>query len=136
MATVGALLTARRPPARSRSCALHPNAAALYAVKVAELQAAMDQPDIRVEAMEMLRTLIERIVLTPDESAANGLAIELFGDLATILNLASSTGRMPGKSAALGAKKNPQEACASEGLLSLVAGARNHRELTSLRASC
>ena len=59
------------------------------------------------------------------------LAIELFGDLATILNLASSTGRMPGKSAALGAKKNPQEAGASEGLLSVVAGARF--ELTTFR---
>ncbi|HUM09099.1 MAG TPA: hypothetical protein VLT37_09530, partial [Acidocella sp.] len=59
------------------------------------------------------------------------LAIELFGDLATILNLASSTGRMPGKSAALGAKKNPREACASEGLLSVVAGARF--ELTTFR---
>ncbi len=110
---------------------LHPNAAALYAAKVAELQTALDQPDIRVEAMEVLRTLIERIVLTPDEAAPNSLAIELFGDLATILNLASSTGRMPGKSAALGAKKNPQETVASEGLLSVVAGARF--ELTTFR---
>ena len=108
---------------------LHPNAAGLYAAKVAELQTALDQPDIRVEAMEVLRTLIERIVLTPDETAPNGLAIELFGDLATILNLAASTGRMPGKSAALGAKKNPREAGASEGLLSVVAGARNRLDL-------
>ena len=81
---------------------------------MAELQTALDQPDIRVEAMEVLRTLIERIVLTPDKTAPNGLAIELFGDLATILNLASSTGQMPGKSAALGAKKKPREAGASE----------------------
>jgi len=110
---------------------LHPNAAALYAAKVAELHTALDQPHIRVEAMEVLRTLIERIVLTPDETAPNGLAVELFGDLATILNLASSTGRMPGKSAALGTKKNPQEAGASEGLLSVVAGARF--ELTTFR---
>ena len=63
---------------------LHPNAAALYAAKIADLQAALNQPDIRLEAMAVLRTLIERIVLTPDESAPNGLAIELFGDLATI----------------------------------------------------
>ena len=74
----------------------------------------MDQPDIRVEAMEVLRTLTERLVLTPDETSPNGLAIELFGDPATIMNLASSTGQMPGKSAALGAKKNPREAGASE----------------------
>jgi len=46
---------------------LHPDAATLYAVKVAELQTTLDQPDIRVEAMEVLRTLIEWIVLTPDD---------------------------------------------------------------------
>ena len=42
--------------------------------------------------MEVLHTLIERIVLTPDETSPNRLAIELYGDLATIMNLASSTG--------------------------------------------
>jgi len=76
--------------------------------------------------------LIERIVLPPDETAANGLAIELFGDLATILNLATATPL--GKSSVLGAKKNPQEAGASEGLLSVVAGARNHLYRTRLVA--
>jgi len=59
---------------------------------MAELQTALDQPDIRVEAMEVLRTLIERMVLTPNETSPNGLAIELFGGLTTIMNLASSTG--------------------------------------------
>ena len=49
---------------------LHPNAATLYAAKVADLQAALEQPDIRLEAMDVLRTLIERIVLTPDETRA------------------------------------------------------------------
>jgi site-specific DNA recombinase len=107
---------------------LHPNAAALYAAKVAELQTALDQPDIRVETMEVLRTLIERIVLTPDETAPDRLAIELHGDLATILNLAAAAAAPSGKAvSALGAKKNPREAFVSEGLLSVVAGARNRR---------
>ncbi len=118
------------------SIVLATSAAALYAAKMAELQTALDQPDVLVEAMEVLRTLIERIVLTPDETTPNGLAIEPFGDLATIMNLASATGWMPGKSAALGAKKKPREAGASEGLLRVVAGARNHRELTTLRTNC
>lgn len=59
---------------------LHPNAAALYAAKIADLQAALEKPDIRVEAMEKLQALIERIVLTPDETAPDRLAIELHGD--------------------------------------------------------
>lgn len=46
---------------------LHPNAASLYAAKVAELQSALNKPDIRLEAIEALRMLIERITLTPDE---------------------------------------------------------------------
>ena len=36
---------------------------ALYAAKIADLQSALDQPDTRVEAIEVLRTLVERIVL-------------------------------------------------------------------------
>lgn len=95
---------------------LHPNAAALYATKVANLQASLNDETIRSEAAESLASLIDKVVLTPDASAPDGLTAELYGDLATILNLASSTGRMPGKSAALGAKKNPREAGASEGL--------------------
>jgi len=88
---------------------LHPNAASLYAAKVADLQAALDQPDIRLETMEVLRTLVERIVLTPDENAPNGLAIELFGDLATILNLASPTDPASAKAAGGQTNKNPRQ---------------------------
>jgi site-specific DNA recombinase len=113
---------------------LHPNAAALYAAKVANLQAALDQPDIRIEAMEVLQTLIERIVLTPDENAPNGLAIELHGDLATILNLASSALESAAGSAAR-AKKNPQAISGSGGILSVVAGARRGIEISLNRAT-
>ena len=42
---------------------LHPNAASLYAANVADLEAALDAPDVRIEAAETLRRLIERVVL-------------------------------------------------------------------------
>jgi site-specific DNA recombinase len=113
---------------------LHPNAAALYAAKVADLQAALEQPDIRLEAMDVLRTLIERIVLTPDEHAPNGLAVELFGDLATILNLAASAAPTPAKAAGGQTSKNPRDAGVFGSTLSVVAGARNHLYRTRLNA--
>jgi len=89
---------------------------------VAELQTALDRPDIRVEAMEVLRTLIERIVLPPDETAPNGLAVELFGDLATILNLTSATGPALAQSAGGRTSKNPRAAGVFGSTLSVVAG--------------
>jgi len=110
---------------------LHPNAAAFYAAKVAYLNAALDQPDIRLEAMEVLRSLIERMVLTPNEATPNGSAIELFGDLATILNLASSTGPALAQSAGGRTSKNPQAAGVFGSTFSVVAGARF--ELTTFR---
>ena len=86
---------------------LHP--AALYAAKVTDLQAALNHPDIRVEAMEALQTLIERIVLTPNENAPHKLAIELHGDLETILNLASAAATQLGKSAGSADKIPPPQ---------------------------
>ena len=44
---------------------LHPNAAALYAAKVADLQAALNDAAIRAEAAETLGSLIEKVMLTP-----------------------------------------------------------------------
>jgi hypothetical protein len=85
----------------------------------------LNRPDIRLEAMEALQTLIERIVLTPDESAPDRLAIELHGDLAMILNLAAAT--PSSKSAVAQTNKNPQRTGGSEGLLPVVAGARFER---------
>ncbi|MCW3477931.1 hypothetical protein OL599_25675, partial [Rhodovastum sp. RN2-1] len=58
---------------------LHPNAASLYAAKVAELEVSLNAPEIRDEAAEALRSLIERVALTPDPTAPDGLAAELHG---------------------------------------------------------
>jgi site-specific DNA recombinase len=88
---------------------LHPNAAGLYRDKVANLQASLNAPDIRLEAAAALRELIEKVVLTPDPDAPDGLRAELHGDLAVLLSLSepepparrqarSGAGRQPGTS--------------------------------------
>ena len=69
---------------------LHPNAAELYRRRVAELETALAQPDIASEAAAALAALIDEVVLTPDPAAADGLAVDLHGDLALIPSLASS----------------------------------------------
>jgi site-specific DNA recombinase len=62
---------------------LHPNLAGLYRQKVAALEQALANPLDKAEAMEIVRSQIERITLTPGEDG--GLAVELCGDLARIL---------------------------------------------------
>ena len=66
---------------------LHPGLADIYAAKVSDLAAALNDPESRPEAVEILRGVIEKIVLTPDADAANGHLIELFGELGAILSL-------------------------------------------------
>ena len=80
---------------------LHPNAAVLYAEKVAQLQEALGRPRDRPEAIDALRLLIDRIVLPPDAEAPDGHIIELHGDIATILNLAATPLKRKRCSAAL-----------------------------------
>ena len=75
---------------------LHPNAAGLYAARVGELEAALNDPDLIAEATRTIRSLVQQIVLTPDEASANGLAVDLHGDLALILSLASGHAGRPG----------------------------------------
>ena len=67
------------PPVR-----LHPNLSAVYEEKVARLAEALNVPETRAEAGEIIRSLIERIVLTPE---GERLKAELYGDLAGILAL-------------------------------------------------
>jgi site-specific DNA recombinase len=98
---------------------LHPNAAGIYAAKVADLRNALDDECIRLEASEALAALIEKVVLTPDDAAPDGLSAELFGDLATILALATSPAVITKGTVST---KNPRTLLASEGILSVVAG--------------
>ena len=63
--------------------------AEIYRAKVEHLSESLNAPDLRAEAVEILRGLVETITLTPEE---DGYAILLKGDLAGILTLASSAG--------------------------------------------
>jgi len=66
---------------------LLPNAAAIYAQKIGKLTEALNQPEERPEAAEVLRMLIEKIVLTPGPQRGEMFAT-LHGELGTILHWA------------------------------------------------
>jgi site-specific DNA recombinase len=107
---------------------LHPNAASLYAEQVANLQASLNDEEIRAEAADILGKLIEKVVLTPDAGAPDGLAAALHGDLAAILHLATAADG-DGKLSRISGSKNPRSRNVPEGLLSVVAGARSQLNL-------
>jgi len=68
---------------------LHPGIADVYAAKVSDLANALNDAESRPEAVEILRGLIEKIVLRHDADAANGHVVELLGELGSILSLCS-----------------------------------------------
>ena len=65
---------------------LHPNLSEIYRRKVANLEAALEDDELRAGAAEALRALIEEIRLTPDADGGT-LQVELFGELAALLAL-------------------------------------------------
>ncbi len=65
---------------------MHPNMAKEYRRKVRGLIAALNKEDGRAEAGELIRALLDRIVLTPTNGA---LDVDLVGDLAGIMTLAT-----------------------------------------------
>jgi site-specific DNA recombinase len=71
---------------------LHPSMADLYRSKVEDLAAALQREETRLEASEMLRGLIDSIVLMPEKGQ---LRIELRGNLAAMLTAAQKTKRSP-----------------------------------------
>lgn len=67
-----------------------------YRARVTALQDALITPDTQVEAAELIRSLIEAVVLTPEDGT---LWVDLHGALAGILALCSGTrkaGPFPG----------------------------------------
>ncbi len=66
---------------------LHPGLADIYARKVANLAEALNAEDTKAEAADILRSLIDKLILTPDPTAPGGHKIELFGELGAILSL-------------------------------------------------
>ncbi len=87
----------------------------MYAQKVGQLEQALNDPAIRTEAAEVLRTLIDRIELRPEEKG-QGIAATLYGDLAQILAICDDPDR----------KQKLPKAGASGSQLSVVAAARSH----------
>ena len=67
--------------------AIHPGLAEIYARKVSDLVAALNEADTRTEAADLLRGLIERVILRPDDDAPDGHVIELYGELGAILSM-------------------------------------------------
>ena len=68
---------------------LHPNLAQVYAEKVEHLHEALQDPGIRDEAVPILRTLIEKIIVQP---GPDGLEVEIVGDIARMVELGMSGG--------------------------------------------
>ena len=66
----------------------HPNMASRYHEEVSGLIEALNNKDHREEAAELIRALVDKIVLTPTEDDA-GLSVDLIGDLAGILLMAT-----------------------------------------------
>jgi hypothetical protein len=98
------------PPPMPR---LHPNLAELYRQKVMNLAQALNDEHTRLEAAECIRELIEEIRLVPDNGK---LRVELYGELAALINLANEHPRSKGTGVQI----------------TLVAGARNHLYRTRL----
>ena len=96
-----------------RPLVLHPNLPAVYRGKVEKLADALNAPSTAAEAGEIIRSLIERIVLTPVEGGLQG---ELFRDFAVIMAMVETPAR---------AKKRPGPLAGEPGLLSVVAGTCN-----------
>jgi hypothetical protein len=99
------------PPSPVR---LHPNLAELYRRQVAQLQRSLSHPEIRDEAVQILRGLIERVSIRP---TADGMEIEIVGEIAKMVEL--------------GLESNKKRATLDEKAarsVKVVAGACNHRE--------
>jgi site-specific DNA recombinase len=72
---------------------LHPNLAQLYRQKVMNLGEALNEENTRLEAAECIRELIEEIRLVPENGI---LRVELYGELAALINLANGHPRSTG----------------------------------------
>ena len=70
---------------------LHPNMAAQYRKQVANLAQVLNREENRGEAAALLRSLVDRIELRPNQQAK--LELDLYGDLAGILTLAGKKDR-------------------------------------------
>jgi site-specific DNA recombinase len=103
------------PSQQPTSIRLHPNLAQVYRRQVERLQQALNDPEIRDEAIQLLRGLIEGVSIRP---VKGGLEIEIVGEIAKMVELGIGTHM---KKAAL------DETAARS--VKVVAGTRNHLDL-------
>ena len=101
---------------------LHPNLAELYRRKIENLHEALNTLDSRIDAAEILRTIVERIDVTP--IGRGGFEINLVGDIVNMIDLAQSPEQT--KTAASVETAVPD---AYRSSVKVVAGARNRRYL-------
>jgi hypothetical protein len=111
------LILARKVESPAATIRVHPRLADVYAEKVQQLEEALNEPPIREEATELLRSLIDRVELRP-RGSGQGLDALLFGDLAEILGFC---GKDENRQVPKGSSSGSQ--------LSVVAGTRNHLDL-------
>ena len=90
---------------------LHPELAEAYRYRIERLQRVLAGPE-QGEAREIVRSMIERVVLTP-RADGQGLDATLFGDLGALLSVCAE----------ISGDKKPSAPGAAEGQLSVVAGA-------------
>ncbi len=70
----------------------HPNMADQYHKEIRNLVTTLKEPSTRTQAATLLRSLIDRIVLTPTADGES-LTVDLIGDLAGILSIATNRDR-------------------------------------------
>ena len=77
---------------------LRPDLSSLYQERVAALTASLSGPEIQIEAAEVLRSLIQKVVMLPNRSAPGRHDVEVHGALAAVLSLGDSRARRGGLS--------------------------------------
>jgi hypothetical protein len=108
---------------RRAACELTALVVDIYARKVANLAEALNEGATRPEAADLLRGLIDKIILRPDVDAPNGHLIDLHGELGAILSLCGN---------GLGTNYKTRRVTGGVSCDFLVAGTGNRRKLPEL----
>ena len=135
-----ALLETNKP----ETIIFHPNMADRYHQEIRDLVSNLQKQSSRTEAATLLRSLIDKIILTPTEDGKS-LTVDLIGDLAGILSVATSRDKRTIQFDLSEFKPVPQTAqtvaypSGSSSLaskhLAMVAGGRSDRQLSLSESS-
>ena len=84
-------IEARIKDATSNAVLIHPSIANYYRDQIGVLREALGDEHAQVQASEIIRKLVDKIVLVPatDDEGYTSLSIDLYGHLAKILSLAT-----------------------------------------------